>query len=252
MLRFLLIALLALPLCAQDALTKKPVDVFPLHAGNRWVLRNQATGATTTFEIAGRASFGCQRGLYDLHITKSDAANYWSPGEPAEIHYYLRVMPDGAIASPGAWSWNYRDRRPAYTINTRAEKAGDPPSNLILKPGASDGEVVRTHSTYFYAAKVHDAHCLKADPPRVARWARSTWTTKFTIENVETPAYTGRALCARFSEGTDETENNAEQWCFALDKKIGLVQLTNIHHHYMHITFDNPPMVLKLEKYTLK
>ena len=250
MLRFILI-LLAIPLAAQDVATTKPADIFPLHVGNRWVLRNQATGAITTFEIEARENFGCQKKVYALHITKSDDANYWSPGYSEEVRYYLRLMPDGAIASPGAWSWNYRTRRPAYTDNTRTAEPG-PPTNLILKPHAADGEVVRVHGTYLFGAGIHDPSCLKEHPPRVVRWPTSTWTTKFTIERVETPAYTGRALCARFSEGTDEVENNAEQWCFALDRKIGLVQLTNIHNHYEHITFDNPPMVLKLEKYTLK
>ena len=250
--RRFLILFIALPLFAQQGVSPKPTDIFPLHVGNRWVLRNQATGATTTFEISARESFACQKGVYALHITKSDDQNYWSPGQPADVHYYLRVLPDGTIASPGAWSWDYRQKKPAYTINTRAEASGTPSTNLILKPGAKDGEVVQTHSTYLFAAGVHDARCLKADPPRVRRWPRSAWTTKFTVENVETPAYTGRALCARYSEGSDEVENNAEQWCFALDKKIGLVQLTNIHNHYEHVTYDNPPMVLKLEKYRLK
>jgi hypothetical protein len=244
--------LLALPLAAQEALTKKPTEIFPLRVGNRWVLRNQATGATTTFEIEARANFGCEKHLYPLHITKSDDATYWSPGRPEEFRYYLRVLRDGTIASPGAWSWNYVDKKPASTINTRTERPGTPPTNLILKPRARDGEVVRTHSTYLFGPGIHDAGCLKPGPPRIQRWPRSTWTTKFTIESVDTPAYTGRALCARYSEGTDEVENNAEQWCFALDKKIGLVQLTNIHNHYEHVTFENPPMVLKLEQYTLK
>jgi hypothetical protein len=248
----LLFVFLALPLSAQDALTAKPTDVFPLHVGNRWVLRNQATGATTTFKIEARENFACQKKVYALYITKSDDATYWSPGHSEEVRYYLRVLPDGTIASPGAWSWDYRQRKPAYTVNTRAEKPATPPTNLILKPLAKDGEEVRTHGTYFYAAGMRDAHCLKAHPPRVVRWARSTWTTKFTVERVETPAYTGRALCARYSEGTDEVENNAEQWCFALDKKIGIVQLTNIHSHSEHLDYDNPPMVLKLEKYELK
>ncbi len=251
MLKFLLFFLFV-PLLAQDTLTKKPVEIFPLHVGNRWVLRNQATGATTTFEIESRSSFGCYRNLYALHITKSDDQNYWSPGHPEEVRYYLRVLPDGSIVSPGAWSWNYRTHKSAYSINTRTEKPGTPPTNLILKPAASDGEVVRTHSTYLFGPGIHDAHCLKASPPRVVTWEKVTWTTKFTIEPVETPAYSGRALCARYAEGSDNVENNAEQWCFALDKKIGLVQLTNIHNHFEQITYDNPPMVLKLEKYELK
>jgi hypothetical protein len=239
-------------LCAASVAAQNHPSLLPLKVGNRWVLRNQATGAVTTFEIASRGAFGCRRGVYDLHITKDDPANYWSPGKTEEVHYYLEVQRDGVIASPGAWSYDYQTGKAGLTINMRTEKRGTPPTNLILKPGARDGEVVRTHSFYLVRYGARDASCLKAAPPRVVAWKRNTWTTKFTTEDVETPAYTGRALCARYSEGTDDVENNAEQWCFALDKPLGLVQLTNLHYHYMGVTYDRPPMVLKLEKAELK
>lgn len=243
-----MVVLSAASLAAQST----PKSLLPLKVGNRWVLRDQASGAVTTFEIKARGTFGCQKGVYDLHITKSDEAGYWAPGKSEEVHYYLQLRRDGSIASPGAWSYDYRQRKPGLTINTRTEKRGTPPTNLILKPDARDGEEVRTHSTYLVRYGARDAGCLKLAPPRVVAWEHSTWTTKFTVEDVDTPAYRGRALCARYSEGSDEVENNAEQWCFALDQPLGLVQLTNLHNHYQGVTYDHPPMVLKLEKAELK
>ena len=204
---------------------------FNLVPGQSWDMKDTVSGDLTHFEALAVQQAGCGRGrLLDMHITKQNTQDYWNPGLPgAEIHWIMQQDRTG-----GDW-------RAALSLIDYSASSGPPhtvdylwqDSNAYLVVPAiaySNPQERRGCAQWWDDRNNETTSCLK----KVGNESlNARWTAKLSIQNVETPVYSGPALlneefegCETNKETPDQTQCAHELWYFA--PKVGLVEINAV------------------------
>jgi hypothetical protein len=219
---------------ANPAMTSAPAqpDYFPIAIGQQWQMVNDISGATTFFEVLPVGEhWGCDTGnLFDLHVTKTDAATYWAPNTAnADLHFFLKREGANLIRSIGF----YMKSATSNTVTVQLQNLGPVFTYTILNPqaGSYDSPYQRQVST---TAAVSD--CMGGNDG-----VTYPWKTTITFEDVSTPAFTGRAIKAHYEEGNaaDLPAQQIEDWYFA--PNIGLIKIVDLRE--FGVAF-NPALVI--------
>src|SRR4051812_2337864 len=203
-------------------------DQFNLVPGQSWDMKDTVSGDLTHFETLAVDHAGCQPGrLLDMHITKQNAQDYWQAGLPgAEVHW---IMEQDSMT--GDW-------RAAVSLIGYSDPLGPPhtvdylwlDSNAYLVvPGVafSNPQERVGWARWWAGLNSQTTSCLKKVGVETSC---ARWTAKLSIQNVETPVYSGPALlneefegCAPNEETPSQTHCPHELWYFA--PKVGLVEI---------------------------
>jgi len=204
---------------------------FNLVPGQAWDMKDTVSGDLTHFETLAVKHAGCQAGpLLDMHITKQNAQDYWQPGlAGAEVHWIMqqdRMTGDwrAAVALIGYSA----PLGPPHTVDYLWR---DSNAYLVVPGIAHSNPQERVGCAQWWAGlNSQTTSCLKKvgiETP-CARW-----TAKLSIQNVETPVYSGPALlneefegCAANEETPSQTQCPHELWYFA--PKVGLVEINAV------------------------
>jgi len=204
---------------------------FNLVPGQSWDMKDTVSGDLTHFETLDVHNAGCHPGtLLDMHITKEYAQDYWQSGlAGAEVHW---IMQQDRVS--GDW-------RAAISLISYSVPSGPPhtidylwqDSNayLVVPGTAYSNPQERIGCAQWWADRnSQTTSCLKnvgIETP-TARWA-----AKLSVQNVETPVYSGPALlneefegCAANKETPSQTQCPHELWYFA--PRIGLVEINAV------------------------
>ena len=179
-------------------------------------------------------NFFCAASGWDLYIQKSSANAYWQIGSTLNLHLYLSSLAEGGsqvVYSPGTYAYNWQtgQNQPSTAIRAAGDffpqYAGEPRPYEAVRDNAYDGQLVLAHDVVLAKQpNPLDLGCFSPSDPGVTQSPVSTWKTEYSYKQVSTPVWTGTALCARYSEGSDTGEGNAEEWCYRYG--IGPVQIT--------------------------
>jgi hypothetical protein len=209
-------------------------DLFPFAPGQSWDMRDQE-GRVTHFETLQIDNIACHAGeSVDIHITKTNTNAYWNVGIPAaDIHWILHRDLSGAWRASASL---FRDQTPAdqggVTINYQWL---DENAYLVVPSTVTEGDnLVRTGYAIWRMNKQEQTKaCLLALPP-VAVYR---WTSKLSVQYVNTPVYSGPAVINEQFEGCSSPEEEMpnlnkcahEQWVFA--PRIGLIEINAPWEH---------------------
>jgi hypothetical protein len=216
------------PASGTVAFTSRQFNLVP---GQSWDMKDTVSGDLTHFETLAVQRAGCQSGsLLDMHITKQNAQDYWQAGLPgAEIHWIMqqdRISGDWrAAVSLISYSAPFG---PPHTVDYLAR---DSNAYLVVPGIAYSNPQKRVGWAQWWAGlKSQTTSCLEKvgiETP-CARW-----TAKLSIQNVDTPVYSGPALlneqfegCAADKEGSSQTLCPHELWYFA--PRVGLVEINAV------------------------
>ena len=204
---------------------------FNLVPGQSWDMKDTVSGDLTHFEALAVQRAGCERGrLLDMHITKQYAQDYWNPGlAGAEVHWIMQQD-----RMDGDW-------RAALSLIDYSAPSGPPrtidylwqDSNAYLVVPAiaySDPQERQGCAQWWDDSKAETTSCLQ----KVGIETLSArWTAKLSIQNVETPVYSGPALlneefegCETNMETSKQTRCAHELWYFA--PRVGLVEINAV------------------------
>jgi len=226
---------------------------WPLIIGNQWTLRNTNTSAilnvTVQVSPGPTPAFGCYE--YPAYVTfnKSEISNYWAPGAAWNLDWYIVTDPDTLdIFAVGGLISNMTTGEvllDAGTTQYRSRMAKKVPYLLI--PG-DYVPINATNPVNYYCTQAYpwiwgiNFTCIPQDDPYIQQW-NVTWT----IEWVDTPAFSGNALKARFHEVYKNVYVQIEDWYFAYE--IGLVKIVDLMGGSVYL---NPPMELELIHYVVE
>ena len=197
---------------------------FNLVPGQSWDMKDTVSGDLTHFEALAVQQAGCGRGrLLDMHITKQNTQDYWNPGLPgAEIHWIMQQDRTG-----GDW-------RAALSLIDYSASSGPPhtvdyvwqDSNAYLVvPGIAYSNPQERVGCAQWWSDLNSQTTSCLDKVGIET-PGARWTAKLSIQNVETPVYSGPALLNEEFEGcaaTQETQCPHELWYFA--PRVGLVEI---------------------------
>jgi hypothetical protein len=218
-----------LPMLATPKLrSAKPCDLFPFRPGQSWDMRDQE-GRTTHFETLVVQNVACHDGeSVDMHITKTSTDAYWNVEFPAaDIHWILHRDVNGAWRASASL---FRDETTAdqngITINYEWLDAN---AYLVVPSQLMQGDsLVRTgYAIWHMDRQQQTPACLSGLAPA----ALYRWTSKLSVQYVNTPVYSGSAVMNEQFEGCGSSEDEQsnlnkcahEQWFFA--PRIGLVEI---------------------------
>jgi hypothetical protein len=208
-------------------------DQFNLTPGQSWDMQ-AANGDLTHFNILSLPSAGCEPGVefLDLHTTKTAANDWWQVGWPgAEIHWIMRRDVRGnwnAVASLINTTDPSLNATIPHTIDYILDNSN---AYLVIPDVAYSNPQIRAGEAGWLADMTEETTtCLRdkgiESPARL-------WTAKLSIQNVQTPVYSGPALLNEEFEGcapnqltSDSKACAHERWYFA--PNIGLVEIDAI------------------------
>jgi hypothetical protein len=188
-------------------------------------------GGETYFRTIAVPPGGCASGpLVDLYITKSKGSRgYWWRGNlDSSVHWVMQQLPDGEWQA--VYTTYYTGTPiPTWTINGHDSfnmSARSPQAYMVIPATAAQLPlVVNGIADDYQLPGTETTECLKGK----ANYQTVTWYTKFTHEQVDTPAYVGDTICAEQIEGADISSNPAhEKWYFA--HPLGLVEIDSFSH----------------------
>jgi hypothetical protein len=204
---------------------------FNLVPGQSWDMKDTVSGDLTHFDTLAVQHAGCEPGrLLDMHITKQYTQDYWQPGlAGAEVHWIMqqdRISGDwrAAVSLIGYSTWN----GPPHTVDYLWQ---DPNAYVVVPAIAYSNPQERVGCAQWWADfNSQTTSCLQ----KVGIETPSTrWTARLSIQNVETPIYSGPALlneefegCEANKETPNQTQCAHELWYFA--PKVGLVEINAV------------------------
>lgn len=204
---------------------------FNLVPGQSWDMKDTVSGDLTHFEALAVQQAGCERGrLLDMHITKQYAQDYWSPGlAGAEVHWIMQQDRMGGDWRAALSLIGYSaPNGPPRTIDYLWQ---DSNAYLVVPAIAYSNPQERQGCAQWWDDRNNETtSCLQ----KVGTESLSArWTAKLSIQNVETPVYSGPALLNEEFEGCDRNEETSKQtqcahelWYFA--PKVGLVEINAV------------------------
>lgn len=194
-------------------------------------------GEPTFFQLQPVQNVGCQPGnSVDLFISKNDPDTYWGPGlVNASVHWIMHQSNNGqwnAIASLIHWdnpdpAWGFGQDT---TINYVAQSQNA--YSIVPSFFVANQQTTVTGYAQWYLDRNHQTNECLTDGGEKGPLFR--WTSKFYLQNVTTPVYSGPALANEQFEGCSspdqETEDSKacahEKWYFA--PNLGLVEIDSI------------------------
>jgi len=204
---------------------------FNLVPGQSWDMKDTVSGDLTHFETLAVEHAGCQPGrLLDMHITKQNTQDYWQAGlAGAEVHWIIqqdRISGDwqAAVSVIGYSAPSGPPRTVDYVWQ-------DSNAYLVVPGIAYSNPQVRVGCARWWAdLNTQTTSCL--DKVGIET-PSARWTAKLSIQNVETPVYSGPALlneefegCAVNKETPSQTQCPHELWYFA--PRVGLVEINAV------------------------
>lgn len=199
--------------------------------GQTWTFQD-AYGDTTMIDVeaAPDDAAGTHGTHVILHFTKNADRAYWGPGiAQAEDHFMLLQMADGGwrgVADiptfPLSCPWCAGHM--AQTINMHSVP-GQPDPYQIIPASATTAKVTKipTAFDWWLLWDVNTMDDVSGNPSATDMGSR-TWESDFSVEQVNTPAYSGPAVVSHQFEGTCGAQwCNEEKWYFA--PKMGLVEI---------------------------
>lgn len=217
------------PASGSVAFTSSQFNLVP---GQSWDMKDTVSGDLTHFETLAVKQAGCEPGhLLDMHITKQYTQDYWQPGlAGAEVHWIMqqnRMSGDWrAAASLIGYSASWSG--PPHTVDYLWQ---DLNAYLVVPAIAYSNPQQREGCAQWWADFNNETtSCLQKVGIKTLS---ARWTAKLSIQNVETPVYSGPALLNEEFEGCEvnkETPNQTqcahELWYFA--PKVGLVEINAV------------------------
>ena len=218
-------------------------QLFPVKAGDSWVMENQF-GDQTYYDIEpAPADAACETGdHFIMHVRKSAARTYWGDGIPeAEDRELFQRDPNGEVRGladipvfPQSCPWC--NGATSETINWRPVP-GEPLPYITVPGTLRFGDVVKipTHYQGYIQPSVNTTGCV-ADPAHY--YAEVRWESDFYTVPVDTPVYRGPAVVSEQFEGNGNPPVH-EKWYFA--PNVGLVQVDS------YLTGGDPTILQALQ-----
>ena len=206
-------------------------DQFNLVPGQSWDMKDTVSGDLTHFETLPVQHAGCQPGrLVDMHITKQYQQDYWQSGlEGAEIHWILQQDPMNGDWRAAVSLIGYSAQSgPPHTVDYLWQ---DSNAYLVVPAIAYSNPQERVGCAQWWADR--DSQTTSCLQKLGIETPSARWTAKLSIQNVETPVYSGPALlneefeaCEANKEMPNQTQCAHELWYFA--PKVGLVEINAV------------------------